>query len=115
MSIFSSNSPSGAGPAGSGFRFFGFGGAVIPFTVVPGDTAPPRSSVALRLFDDGWPFDVGLPGPLAGVTGLVALLPVTGLVALLPVPCPLPARLPFVDVDLSFGTLGLVARFATTE
>lgn len=98
---------------GSGFRFFGFG---APFTAAPADAAlPPSSSAALRLFDVGCPFDVGLPGPLARGEGLVALLPVTGLVALLPVPCPLVTRPLFVEVVLSFGALGLVARFATTE
>lgn len=113
MSIFSSNSPSGAGPVGSGFRFLGFG-ALVPL-IAPLVGPAPESSSTLRLFAG---FEIAFVGePLPPAAGLVARLPETGLVARLPPPgTPLSGLFPLLTLaDLGFGAFGLVARLATTE
>ena len=117
ISILSSNSPSGAGPVGSGFLFLGFG-ALVPLIATL--VAPvPETSSALRLFAG---FDIALVGEptrplLPPAAGLVAWLPETGLVARLPPPgTPLSGLFPLLTLgDLAFGAFGLVARLATTE
>lgn len=114
MSIFSSNSPSGAGPVGSGFRFLGFG-AVVPL-VAPLVVLAPETSSTLRLFAGfGIAFDGEPTKPLLPpADGLGA--PATGLVARLPPGTPLSGLFPLLTLaDLVFGPLGLVARLATTE
>lgn len=97
MSIFSSNSPSGAGPVGRGFRFLGLG-PLTPLAVLL--AAAPETSSALRLF-----MGFGIVGePLAPAPGLVGKgIPLSGLLARLTL------------ADLVLGPLGLVARLATTE
>ena len=116
MSIFSSNSPSGAGPVGNGFRFLGFG-ALVPL-IAPLVGPAPETSSTLRLFAGFGIAFVGEPTnpllPPAG--GLVARVPATGLVARLPPGTPLSGLFPLLTLaDLVFGPLGLVARLATTE
>lgn len=115
MTILSSNSPTGTtaallAPLGP-LRFFGFGAAGTPLTFVEG---PAGSSVAFRLLFGFWEF-VGL-----WTTGLPARLPplAIGLVARGPAVELPPLRGLFPRLTLfclSFGALGLVARFATME
>lgn len=105
MSIFSSNSPSGGGPAGNAFRFLGFG-AVVPL-IAPLVALAPETSSTLRLFVG---FAIGEPTkPLPpAAAGLVARLPPPG--------APLSGLFPLLTLaDLTFGAFGLVARLATTE
>ena len=106
ISILSSSSPSGGGPAGIGFRFLSFG-ALAPLIAPPVAPAPETSS-ALRLFASFGVAFVGEPTtPLApAATGLVARLPGTPLSGLFPL---------LTLADLTFGAFGLVARLATTE
>ena len=117
ISILSSNSPSGAGPVGNGFRFFGFG-ALAPL-IAPLVAPAPETSSALRLFAD-FPIEfVGDPTKLFPLpaAGLVVGLPETGLVARLPPPgTPLSGLFPLLTLaDFTLGAFGLVARLATTE